>query len=97
MEEDKKLILELCKRNGIVLHEEAVEGEYDVVATESTIKRVPKGYQLKEGEVFVTPETAGELLTRPIDLSLSQQEIQKAINEQHYELTEEDINAVKNN
>ena len=83
MKQDKKLILEICKKNEEALREECAACEQNVVADE------------KEGKSF--SEKGIELFSEPIDLSYSQQEIQEAINEQHYELTEEDINALKNN
>ena len=96
MEKDTKLILELCKRHGIKVHDEKVEGEFKIVADSTTLRRVPTDYCLKEGEFFVTDKTAGQLLgQKPINLNYTQQENQGTIDECHYELTEEDIKGIQ--
>ena len=96
MANDTKLILELCKRHGIKLQDEKVEGEFKIVADATTIRRVAKDYCLKEGEFFVTEQTAGALLLRePVVLGYTPQEIQETIDQCHYELTQEDLNDIK--
>lgn len=97
--EDIKLIVEMCKKNGIKIQDNLAEGEFNVVATENSMKRVPKDYELKEGEFFVTEKTAGVLLAKQpkashIVLNYTPQEIQETINKCHYELTEQDIKSI---